>query len=211
LKMRGHIRVEDAATEPGPYHCVALGLEAGSGERRALRFYDVWTWGEFRALTPEELERTVPALAEMGEEPLDATWSSAVFASKLRGRRTAIKPTLLDQTVLAGVGNIYADESLFRAKINPTRPANTLSNGEAERLAEAVRTVLTEAGDGGGTTSDNYFDVAGLPGRVQPLVYYRGGEPCKVCGTALTRIRLGGRGTVFCARCQPEANESTSN
>lgn len=203
LKMRGYIRVEEEAEPPGRYHCVTLLLEEREGKRSTLRFYDVWTWGEMRALYPQELAREVPSLTEMGEEPLAPTWSGDVLGAKLRSRRTAIKPALLDQAVVAGIGNIYADESLFRARIHPTRRANSLTETETERLAAAVRTVLTEAIAGGGTTSDDYFDVAGRPGSFRPLVYDRGGEPCSVCGAPLTRIRLGGRGTVFCANCQP--------
>lgn len=205
LKMRGHVRVEeDVAAEPGSHHCVSLIL-AGGPERGpvAMRFYDMWGWGELRALYQEELEREAPGLAGMGEEPLDSGWSAAALGKKLRTRRSAIKPTLLDQTVVAGVGNIYADESLFRAGIRPTRPACSLSDSEAERLTVAVKTVLTEAVEGGGTRSDEFFDVAGRPGRFVPQVYDRGGKPCPICGTALSRIRLGGRGTVFCDHCQP--------
>ncbi|MBC8103345.1 MAG: bifunctional DNA-formamidopyrimidine glycosylase/DNA-(apurinic or apyrimidinic site) lyase [Cytophagales bacterium] len=203
LKMRGQLRVEASDAEPGPYHCVTLLLEEALGGRKALRFYDMWTWGELRALRQEEIGTLAPSLAQMGEEPLEPSWGAANLGAKLRGRKTAIKPTLLDQRVVAGVGNIYADESLFLSGIHPERPANSLSPEETDRLAQAVRTVLTEAVEGGGTTSDNYFDVAGLPGRFTPQVYDRGGEPCSNCATTLTRIRLAGRGTVFCERCQP--------
>jgi len=205
LKMRGHVRIEEnAASVPGPYLCVTLYLENLSEpfDTVALRFYDMWTWGEMRALYPEECEREAPGLFEMGEEPLDAAWGADALAAKLRTRKSAIKPTLLDQTVVAGVGNIYADESLFRAGIRPTRPSCTLTQGETERLASAVRSVLSEAVNGGGTASDEFFDVAGRPGRFVPQVYDRGGKPCPRCGTELMRIRLGGRGTVFCDRCQ---------
>ena len=127
---------------------------------------------------------------------------AADLQAALAGRRTAIKPALLDQRVVAGVGNIYADESLFRAGIRPERSAGSLTRSEVERLAEALRAVLHEAVEGGGTTSDEYVDVHGLAGRYTPRVYDRGGAPCLDCGTTLTRCRLGGRGTVYCPQCQ---------
>ena len=197
LKMRGQLLLEDNAAPAGRYHCVTLTLSGG----RDLRFYDMWTWGEMRALTPEEMGG-IEGLAGMGREPLEPGWNGAALGAALAGRRAAIKPTLLDQRVVAGVGNIYADEALFRARIHPQRVACTLSGEEIERLAGAVRSVLHEAIAGGGTTSEDYVDVAGVPGRYRPRVYDRGGAPCDACGMALSRIRLGGRGTVFCPACQ---------
>ena len=197
LKMRGQILLEPADGEAGKYHCVSLVLDNGT----AIRFYDMWTWGEIRALTRDEAHR-LTALAAMGAEPLEEDWGGAALAEKLKGRRLAIKPTLLDQTVVAGVGNIYADESLFRAGISPLRPAGSLTEGEAERLALAIRGILTEATDGGGTTSDEYVDIAGAAGRYVPKVYDRGGAACVICGKTLTRLRLAGRGTVYCETCQ---------
>lgn len=216
LKMRGQLRVcssngtrgsgggDDAAKETiatevtSPYLCVRLELDKGATE---LWFEDMWTWGEMRALTEDEA-RLLPGLAKMGAEPLEPGWDGTALASKLSGRKGPIKPVLLDQTVVAGVGNIYADEALFRAGIHPERSAQSLLAAETNRLADEIRAVLTEAVNGGGTTSDNYFDIAGSPGRYAPRVYDRGGEPCVVCGTVLIRIRLGGRGTVFCTACQ---------
>lgn len=197
LKMRGQLLVEEKETVPGKYHCITLGMEEG----RDLRFYDMWAWGEMRALTSDELE-ALPNLASMGREPLEACWGGNDLVEALAGRKTAIKPTLLDQRVLAGIGNIYADESLFHAGIHPERPAMSLGVIEVERLANALKTILFEAVNGGGTTSDNYMDVRGVPGRYTPRVYDRGGQPCLNCGMPLRRIRLAGRGTVFCGNCQ---------
>ena len=198
LKMRGQLLLEASGAPVGKYHCVTLGLDSG----RVLRFYDMWTWGEMRALTGNELVG-IAGLAGMGREPLEASWGADHLAKALATRRgAAIKPTLLDQRVLAGVGNIYADEALFRAGIRPERAAGSLTPNEIGRLADALRGILAEAVQGGGTTSDNYVNVDGVAGRYTPRVYDRGGQPCQACGTTLTRIRLGGRGTVFCARCQ---------
>lgn len=198
LKMRGQVRVSDAAAPIEPYLCVSLLLDDGS----VIRFHDMWTWGEIRVLTPEEL-KAVSGLAGMGPEPLEAGWNGAMLAGRIGSRRTAIKPTLLDQAIVAGVGNIYADESLFRAKVHPQRVASSLSADELEVLARAIRTVLAEAVEAGGTTSEEFVDVSGSIGGFRPHVYDRGGKACHHCGTTLTRIRLGGRGTVFCEGCQP--------
>lgn len=198
LKMRGQLLIRPASEEPGPYHCISLFLD----NDRVIRFHDMWTWGEIRALTGGELAQ-VAGLAGMGEEPLTLQWNGTRLRAKLAGRKSAIKVALLDQSVVAGVGNIYADESLYRSGIHPQRIAGSLTEDEANRLAQTVQTVLGEAVNGGGTTSEEYVDLHGTAGRYTPDVYDRGGQPCRKCQTVLTRIRLGGRGTVFCAQCQP--------
>lgn len=204
LKMRGQIAVESADSEAGKYHCVTIRVrDAVSGGRACVRFYDAWTWGELRALYEGEFSTAVPALAKMGPEPLTDDWTDAVLGAALADRRAAIKPTLLDQNVVAGIGNIYADEALYRSGINPTRAAGSLSPDEVSRLTDAVKAILVSAVDGGGTTSDNFADVAGGAGRYVPQVYERGGMPCHGCAEPLTRIRLAGRSAVFCAKCQP--------
>lgn len=205
LKMRGQMMVEPAGSEPGKYHCVTLAVQSEAGDVACLRFYDAWTWGELRALYESELQESVPALALMGPEPLTDEWDGTVLEKALAKRRTAIKPTLLDQSVVAGVGNIYADEALYRSRIHPQRIAGSLTSDEVNRLADAVKTILTEAVRGGGTTSDNFFDVAGDAGQYVPQVYERGGLPCHQCAKTLTRIRLAGRSAVFCEACQPIA------
>ena len=196
--------VEPEGSEPGKYHCVTLFVRNDdNGNVACLRFYDAWTWGEFRALYDGELVETVPALGQMGPEPLTDEWTGTVLEKALAKRRTAIKPTLLDQTVVAGVGNIYADEALYRSRIHPQRVAGTLTRAEIGRLVSAIKAILTEAVNGGGTTSDNFFDVTGDAGQYIPQVYERGGLPCHNCNTILTRIRLAGRSAVFCEVCQP--------
>jgi len=197
LKMRGQLLLQKADQPISPYHCVSLLLD----DSMEVRFHDMWMWGEMRALTSEELAK-VPGLAGMGAEPLDPAWDVRSLAPQLAKRSGPIKPTLLDQRVVAGVGNIYADEALFRAGIHPARPAASLTEGETNRLTQTIRAVLSEAVEGGGTASEEYVDVKGVAGRYTPWVYNRGGQPCVICATPLTRIRLGGRGTVFCSHCQ---------
>lgn len=198
LKMRGQLLVVPAETAEAKYLAAAFTLDNG----QELRFHDMWRWGEMRLLTPQELA-SHPPLLEMGAEPLEPGWTAQDLSEALARRpKAVIKAALLDQTTLAGVGNIYADEALFRSHVQPTRPAGSLTAREVEALHQAIRTVLNEATHGGGTTSDNYVDAEGAVGRYEPQVYDRGGKPCTACAQPLTRIKVIGRGTVFCSQCQ---------
>jgi formamidopyrimidine-DNA glycosylase len=165
----------------------------------------MWTWGELRLIpdTPEAICSVVPALSAMGVEPLAGEFDGTVLKSGARSRLgSSIKTLLLDQAVVAGVGNIYADESLFRSGINPIRKAVTLSDKEWYDLARQITIVLSEAVELGGTVSDNYVDVNGAAGRYSPQVYGRVKERCVRCESPLTGSRLGGRSTVYCPKCQ---------
>ena len=198
LKMRGQLSVVPAGAPDEKY----LAAEFVLHDEQAVRFADMWTWGELRLLTHAELS-THPSLSAMGQEPLSAEWTPQSLQRSLARRpKTSVKAALLDQSVVAGVGNIYADESLYRAKIAPDRTAGSLSKEEADRLYREIKTVLTEAIDGGGTTSDNYADAHGQIGQYVPRVYDRAGQPCLMCGTALKRTKIVGRGTTFCSVCQ---------
>ena len=198
LNMRGQLLITEADAPVEKYLAAAFPLDNG----RELRFHDMWRWGEIRLVTAEDLSQH-PSLVGMGPEPLSGDWTAEQLAANLAKRpKTAIKAALLDQSVVAGVGNIYADESLFRAGIQPLRPAGSLTADETKRLRDEIYAVLTEAVMGGGTTSDSYVDAEGQVGRYTPRVYDRGGKPCVACGSALTRIRVTGRGTVYCGSCQ---------
>lgn len=197
LNMRGQILIVWRGSDDAKY--LAAGLTFDDG--REMRFHDMWTWGELRLATQDELDAH-PPLTQMGAEPLSEAWTPQVLtASLVRRAKTSVKAALLDQTVVAGIGNIYADESLFRSGIRPLRSAGSLTKKETFRLHRAIIAVLTEA-MGGGTTSDNYADADGEIGCYRPQVYDRGGQPCILCGTTLTRIKITGRGTVYCPGCQ---------
>ena len=198
MNMRGQLRITQADAPVEKYLAAAFPL----GDGRELRFHDIWRWGEMRLATAEELSAH-PSLAGMGPEPLGGQWSPEQLQVGLARRsKTAIKAVLLDQAVIAGVGNIYADESLHRAGIHPLRPAGSLTLAEIARLNTEIIAVLTEAVQRGGTTSDNYVDTEGQIGQYMPRVYDRGGQPCVSCGTALIKIRVSDRGTVYCDLCQ---------
>ena len=207
LKMRGQIFVCLASAEKKPYHCLSITLNSG----QEIRYHDMWAWGEVRALTPDE-KNQIKALKEMGPEPLGGEWQKSDFYTALQSRHGVIKTVLLDQTVVAGVGNIYADESLFDAKIHPESRASSLPQEMCERLQESIIKILTQSSDNGGAQSDEkeldkFVDTQGHAGWFVPAVYGRGGSPCPRCGTSLQRIKLGGRGTVFCPVCQPRQYE----
>ena len=198
MNMRGQLRIVEADAPVEKYLAARFPLDNGM----ELRFHDIWRWGEMRLVTPEELAAH-PSLLGMGPEPLSGTWNAEHFTAGLAKRpKTAIKAALLDQSVVAGIGNIYADESLFRAGVQPLRPAGSLTPEETALLHREIIAVLSEAVSGGGTTSDNYVNAEGQIGQYAPRVYDRGGKPCVSCAQKLTRIRVTGRGTVYCASCQ---------
>jgi formamidopyrimidine-DNA glycosylase len=163
-----------------------------------MRFVDPRRFGrlEFRQLDTEK-----PFIGP-GSEPLTIT--PEAFAGLFRGRRLAIKAALLNQTLLHGVGNIYADESLFRAGIRPRRMAGRLKRAELFQLHGALQQVLRQAIERGGSSVSDYVDADGVRGffQLEHRVYLRTGQPCTVCGTPIRRILLAGRGTHFCPVCQ---------
>lgn len=143
-------------------------------------------------------------LRGIGPEPLGAEFSGAYLHAAARGRRTAVKPFIMDAGIVAGVGNIYANEALFRAGIHPQRAAGRISSVRLGRLAVAIRAVLEEAIEQGGTTLRDFFHGTGEPGyfRIRLAMYGREGKPCVRCGRLIRCIRLGQRSTYFCPRCQ---------
>ncbi|MCC6207088.1 MAG: bifunctional DNA-formamidopyrimidine glycosylase/DNA-(apurinic or apyrimidinic site) lyase [Gammaproteobacteria bacterium] len=143
-------------------------------------------------------------LRGIGPEPLDAGFSGASLYTVAQGRRVAVKLFIMDAGIVAGVGNIYANEALFRAGIHPLRPSGRVSAARYMDLANAIRAVLNEAIDQGGTTLRDYYHGTGEPGyfRIRLAVYGREGEPCVRCGAPVRCIRQGQRATYYCARCQ---------
>ena len=180
----------------GPTYRMYLEFEHGVG----LAFYDQRRFGEVFLRGPQE---KWPGKTTLGPDPLDGL-SQESFVDRVKEKTTRIKPLLMDQRFLAGIGNIYAQEALFKASIRPSRPARRMTRQEAERLYEAIQDTLLMAIKHRGSTRRNYRDALGQAGSAQNLhaVYQRGGQPCLICKTILKATRLGGRGTVFCPRCQ---------
>jgi formamidopyrimidine-DNA glycosylase len=194
LGMTGRLLVTTPEGPVAPHTHARLTLASG----RELRFVDPRRFGrlEFRELSRDQ------AFEGPGSEPL--TIAPGDLAELFRGRRLAIKAALLNQTLLHGVGNIYADESLFRAGIRPRRMAGRLKREELLRLHGAIQEVLRHAIELGGSSVSDYVDADGVRGffQLEHKVYLRTGQPCLVCGTPIRRILLAGRGTHFCAVCQ---------
>jgi len=199
LGMTGQWRYVAAGTpEPDHLHAVFT-LDDGW----LLRYRDVRRFGRLLAGSEEELVRA-RALPRLGPEPIDPAFRSADLYRRLHVRRAPVKALLLDQGVVAGVGNIYADEVCFRARLRPDRPANTLSRRSVARLREALDSSLRQAIANRGSSVASYRDAWGEVGGEQERlqVYGRAGQPCLRCGRPLSLIRLAGRSTVFCRHCQ---------
>jgi formamidopyrimidine-DNA glycosylase len=194
LGMTGRLLVTTPEAPVAPHTHARLTLASG----RELRFVDPRRFGrlEFRDL------RHGAAFGAPGDEPL--TIGPDQFAALFRGRRLYIKAALLNQTLLAGVGNIYADESLFHAGIRPRRRANRVARAELDRLRLALREILTHAIRLGGSSVSDYVGAEGERGffQLEHCVYLRTGEPCRRCKTPIQRIVVAGRGTHFCPKCQ---------
>ncbi|WP_408954981.1 bifunctional DNA-formamidopyrimidine glycosylase/DNA-(apurinic or apyrimidinic site) lyase [Natroniella sp. ANB-PHB2] len=146
------------------------------------------------------------SLTKLGPEPLTAEFTVTRFEKMISSRRGRIKPLLLNQRFLAGLGNIYVDESLYLAQIHPLRTADTLTEREVEKLYRAIRKVLSEGIEQRGTTKWDYVDASGQAGNYQNYlrVYDREGEECRRCGSSLKRIKVGGRSSYFCPDCQQQ-------
>jgi formamidopyrimidine-DNA glycosylase len=142
--------------------------------------------------------------SRLGPEPLDRRFTPAVLARQAAGRRAPVKAFLLDQRRVAGIGNIYADEALFRARIHPLKPAGRLRRPELERLRDAIVVTLEAGIESFGASIDRYRDANGSRGEMQNrfLIHRREGEPCPRCGSSIVKLRAAGRGTYVCPRCQ---------
>ena len=200
LRMTGSLlhTCGGADPEPDPHRRAVVTLEDGSD----VVYRDVRRFGTWVLAEPDEVE---PYLAErLGGEPLDATFTTRRLADSLAGRRAPVKAAILDQRRLAGVGNIYADEALWRARIHPLRPAGDLREQELRALHRGIRAALKAGIARQGATLRDYRTPDGGSGRMQHefKVYGREGEPCDRCGRPIEKIRAAGRGTWFCPGCQ---------
>jgi formamidopyrimidine-DNA glycosylase len=216
LRMTGALIVAPPGAPDDPYARVVFHLADG----RQLRYRDVrkfgriglWEGGGLRRRRPSRVAevraayRVGDVFGRHGPEPLASSFSAARFAERLRGRSARLKTLLLDQTFIAGVGNIYADEALWRARLHPLRRADTLTPAEVRRLHRAIRSVLREGIANRGASFSDYVDARGEEGEnAERLnVYRRTGEPCYRCGRPIQRIVVGQRSTHFCPHCQLE-------
>jgi formamidopyrimidine-DNA glycosylase len=196
LGMTGRLLIASPETGLEKHTHAVLKLASG----RELRFVDPRRFGRLAVVRMES--KKVAGFAAPGDEPLDSQIER--FLTLFRRRKTPIKSALLNQKLLSGVGNIYADESLFRAGIRPRRRAASLTRAELSRLHVAVQEVLREAIALGGSSVSDYVDAEGREGlfQLQHRVYGREGNPCRVCGTPIKRIIIAGRSSHYCPHCQ---------
>jgi formamidopyrimidine-DNA glycosylase len=196
--MTGSLRVHTTLPPRRPHDHVDIELEHGI----TLRYHDPRRFGAILWVAGPSSAH--PLLRDLGPEPFDAAFDADHLYRVTRGRRVAIKLALMDNHLVVGVGNIYANEALFRAGIRPTLAAGRVSRPRLGRLVEATRTVLTEAIAKGGSTLRDYVDAGGTPGYFQLdyFVYGRAGLPCRVCGTRVKLTRLGQRASYYCPACQ---------
>lgn len=201
LGMSGQLLLTKSGTPYEPYTRAVFHFNKGT----ELRFIDPRKFGEIFLKLPS-LQSHPLSLDRLGPEPLEKDFSITCLTRIVQKSRRAIKTLLLDQKSIAGIGNIYSDEILFNAKINPTRLANTLDEGDIKLLHHSIRKILKDAIDNRGTTAADkrYRDGSGKKGNFQKKlkVYQRRGTPCFSCGTIIKSIRVGGRSASFCPHCQ---------
>jgi formamidopyrimidine-DNA glycosylase len=201
LRMTGQILWSEGRPDRALRHVRArFGFDDGS----RLVFSDVRRFGRAWIVPADLPDREAYWADRVGAEPLGRGFTAARLGGLLIGRRGPIKPLLLNQTLVAGIGNIYADEALFQARVHPLRPGGSLDTGEVAALRDAIRDRLQVAVRAGGSSIDRYRDTAGETGAMQTLlrVHLQAGRPCPNCGTTIVKTRVGGRGTYHCPSCQ---------
>lgn len=198
LGMSGSLRILPIETPALAHDHLDIVLDSGL----ALRFNDPRRFGSLLWTVGDPFRH--PLLARLAPEPLEPAFGATYLEGAARGRKVAIKQLLMNSQVVVGVGNIYASEALFRARIHPKRPAGRLTKPQLAKLARAVKAVLTQAIRVGGTTLRDYVSADGTPGyfRQRLYVYERTGKPCRVCRAPIRQVVLGQRSTYYCARCQ---------
>jgi formamidopyrimidine-DNA glycosylase len=207
LRMTGQLLWVSAQAPVDPHTRLRLFFASAEDEvAPELRFVDVRTFGQVWWIPPDRApEEVMTTLKKLGPEPLSGDFSPSYLQQRLRKTQRSLKTALLDQALIAGLGNIYVDECLFLSGLHPQTPAPDLTLPEIQQLVEAIVTVLTAGIAAGGTTLRDYRTVEGTNGNYggQAWVYRRTGEPCRRCATPIDRIKLAGRSTHFCPSCQP--------
>ena len=201
LRMTGQMIYSKSDEEIAKHTHVIFKLSDGN----ELRFIDMRQFGRLQLVDQKNLDQ-VKGLKDLGPEPLEKEFTSGFLRRELKGKRTRVKPLLLDQTFIAGLGNIYADEALHRAHLHPKCIAGALSPRESSSLYRSIREVLQEGIQHRGTTFKDYVDGEGNKGGFQKLlrVYNREGEQCTHCGGVIQRVKLNGRSAYYCPACQKE-------
>ena len=201
LRMEGKYFIKDKSDIKDKHEHVIFTFQDDS----TLRYADTRKFGRMNLILKQDLDNT-ECIKKQGLEPGDKKLTSDYLLQKFKNKHIPIKTALLDQTIISGLGNIYANEVLFYARINPIKEACKVTKKECERICNGAKEIIREAIEMGGTTIRSYTSSLGVTGRFQQnlKVHKREGEKCLVCGTIIENIKVGGRSTYFCPKCQKE-------
>ena len=199
LRMEGKFFIKDSKEEINKHEHIIITFY----DNTDLRYHDTRKFGKMKIIPQNELESTIE-IQKQGIEPIDDKLTSLYLLEKFKNKTMPIKTALLDQEIISGLGNIYADEVLYASLILPTRKTNTITKDECERIVDTSKIILTNAIKEGGTTIKSYTSSLGVIGNYQNYlkVHKRENEPCSICGNKIKRIKVGGRSTYYCEYCQ---------
>lgn len=199
LRMEGKYFIKDSSEEINKHEHVIFTFE----DNTDLRYHDTRKFGRMNLVLKKDID-TVEGVRKQGIEPIDETLSKEYLYDNFKKRRLPMKTLLLDQTIISGLGNIYADEVLFAAKINPLKVGSDITLEECQRIVDSSKKIIEEAIKCGGTTIKSYTSSLGVTGRFQQnlMAHKRENEECKNCSTIIKRIVVGGRSTYYCENCQ---------
>ena len=199
LRMEGKYFIKDHSEPIDKHEHIIFELDNG----KDLRYADVRKFGRMD-LVKKELLETVEGVHKQGIEPIDDKLTKEYLYEKVHDKKLPLKELLLDQTIISGLGNIYADEVAFGARLNPLVEGNKLTKNDCQRIIDSGKEIITKAIEEGGTTIRSYTSSLGVTGNYQNflMVHKREGEPCKICGSIINRIKVGGRSTYYCPKCQ---------
>lgn len=205
LRMEGKYNYYDEMVELSRHDHIVFYFTDGS----MLSYHDTRQFGTMELVELGQ-EHTLNSVNKLGYEPFDKELSADYLFNKAQKKHIAVKQFLLDQTIILGLGNIYVDETLFKAKINPKTPVNKISKKQWEKIIDDSKVILNKAISLGGTSVHSFLATGNVSGKFQNelYVYGRGGEECHVCGSEIKKIKLGGRGTHYCPKCQGEYEDS---
>lgn len=199
LRMEGKFFIKSLQDEVQKHEHIIISFNDGTD----LRYHDTRKFGRMKLVKKEELWNT-EEIKKQGKEPMDDTLTSKYLLDKFKNKKSPIKTTLLDQEIISGLGNIYADEVLFASGINPLRQTSSINEEECSKIILSSKKIILKAIQEGGTTIKSYTSSLGVTGNYQNYlqVHKREGLPCKKCSTKITRIKIGGRSTYYCEKCQ---------
>lgn len=199
LRMEGKYFIKNSDEEIVKHEHIIISFD----DNTDLRYHDTRKFGRMKLIKKEDLKNTIE-ISKQGKEPMDETLTSNYLLDKFKNKRLPIKTVLLDQEIISGLGNIYADEVLFASGINPLKQASLLNEKECEKIISSAKEIILKAIEMGGTTIKSYTSSLGVTGHYQDYlkVHKRENKPCLVCGKLIKRIKVGGRSTYYCEHCQ---------